>query len=55
MRPIVTYVAWSVWLCVLVTTVSRTKADEPIEAPFGLWTQVDPRSHVFGGDTDPQG
>jgi len=44
MRPIVTHVAWFVCLsvCLLVTSVSRAKTDEPIEKPFGdvdSWAQ----------------
>ena len=31
------------------TTGSRAKPAEPIEMPFGLWTRLDPRNHVFGG------
>jgi len=45
MWPILTdRVAWSVGLS--VTLVSPAKTAEPIEMPFGLWTQVGPRKHV---------
>jgi len=27
---------------------------EPIEMPFGLWTQIDPRKHVLHGSPDPR-
>ena len=40
----------SLSVCLLVTTVSPTKTDEPIEVPFGLWTRVGPRNHVFPGE-----
>jgi len=33
--------------------VSRVKTTEPIEMPFGLWTQVGPRNHVLDRDSDP--
>jgi len=36
-------VARSVCLCLLNTTVSPTKTEEPIEMSFGLWTRVGPR------------
>ena len=64
LRPILTHgVAWSV--CRSVTIVSPTKAAEPIEMPFGLWTRVgrwgctvvaqpgkyDWTVRMFGGDT----
>jgi len=40
----------SVCLCFsrLVTSKSPAKTDEPINIPFGLWTRVGPKSHVFG-------
>jgi len=31
------------------TAVSCAKMTEPIKTPFGLWTWVGPRKHVFGG------
>ena len=43
MRPIVTdRVAWSVDL-----SAGLSKTANPIEMPFGLWTQVGPRNHVL--------
>jgi len=37
-------------VCLLDTTVSSTKTDEPIKVPFGVWTRVDhPRNHVLDG------
>ena len=47
MRPIVTVIAWSVWLqclCLLVASVSYAKTDEPIKMSFGMWTQGDLRT-----------
>ena len=47
MQPVVTY-----YLCVcacvrlLNTTVSPTETDEPIEAPFVVWTSVCPDNYV---------
>jgi len=35
-------------VCVLVTTVSHTKVDEPTCVSFGTWTRVGPRNHVLG-------
>jgi len=35
--------------------MSCTKTDEPIEMPFGILTQVDPRNHVLDGGRDPLG
>ena len=32
--------------------VSCAKAAEPIEMPFGLWSQVGPGKHVLGGSQD---
>ena len=40
-------------MCLLVTTVSCAKTAKPIEVPFGLWAQVDPWNHVFGGGPNP--
>jgi len=31
-----------VYVCLLVTTMSSAKTAEPIEMPFGAWTQVRP-------------
>jgi len=42
-------------VCLLDITVSCAKTEEPIEIPFGLWIQVDPRNHVLGGGPDPTG
>jgi len=42
------------YVCLLVTTVSCAKSAEPIEMPFGLWTQVGPRNHVLSGAWIPQ-
>jgi len=36
-----------VYISVLITLVSPAKTDEPIEMPFGGWTLVGPRNHVF--------
>ena len=47
MWPIVTDVAWSAGLS--VTIMSTSKAAEPIEMPFGLWTRVGPSYHVLDG------
>jgi len=35
--------------CRSVTLLSPAKTAEPIEMPFGLWTQVVPRNHVLDG------
>ena len=35
------------FMCLLDTIVSRSA--ETILVPFGLWTRVSPRKHVFGG------
>ena len=44
-----------VCLCVglSVTIVSPAKTAKPIEVPLGLWTRVDPKSHVLHGVQDP--
>jgi len=34
-----------------VTVVSPSKTAEPIEIPFGLWTQVNPRNHALSRDS----
>jgi len=44
MQPIATDVAWSVCVCLLVTTMSSAKMAELIEVPFGIWTRMDPRN-----------
>jgi len=38
-------------VCLLVTTMSCAKTDEPIEMPFVLWARVGLRNHVL--DPDP--
>ena len=49
MRPIVTHVAWSICLSVLllVTIVSPAKTAEPIEMSFRMWICVCPKNHVL--------
>jgi len=42
-------------VCLLVTTTSCAKTDEPIEMPFGVWTQVGPRNSVLGRARIPLG
>jgi len=32
-----------------VMIVNPVKTTEPYEVPFGMWTWVDPRKHVFDG------
>jgi len=52
MLPVVTdKVAWSVCQSVglSVTIMSPAKTVERIEAPYELWTRVDPRKHVLDG------
>ena len=39
-------------MCVLLTTVSSTTADEPIEVLFELCTQMGPMNRVLGKDPD---
>jgi len=34
------------FVCWSVTIVSPTKTSEPIEVPFGTWTQLGLRKHV---------
>jgi len=53
MWTIATEVPWSVYDSLLVTTMSGVKMAEPIEMPFGPWTQVGQRNRVFGGNPDP--
>jgi len=36
-------------VCRLVTTVSCAETAEPIEVPFEMWTQVEPRDHALDG------
>jgi len=36
-------------VCLLGTTMSCAKTDEPIEMPFGVRTQMGPKNHVLGG------
>jgi len=40
-------------VCRSVTIVSPAKTAEPMEMPFGLWTPVSLRNHVFDGGPDP--
>ena len=44
MLPLAIDAAWSLCLsvcvCLLVSTVSCTKAAEPVQMPFGMWTWV---------------
>ena len=37
-------------VCRSVTVMSPAKPAEPIEMPFGIWTQVGSREHVLDGD-----
>ena len=54
MRSIATDgVAWSV--CVLVTTVSLAKTDEPIVMPFREQTRVGPQECIRWGHGSPNG
>jgi len=53
MWPVATDVAWVWSVCLLVTMVNCTKMAEPVEVPFGVWTQVGPVKHVLGGFPDP--
>ena len=39
-------------MCLLVTTVSCDKTDEPIEIPFRIWTRVNPRNPALRGVMD---
>jgi len=44
-----------VYVFLLVTIVSRAKTAEPIEVPFGTWSQARPRNRVLdaaGGSGD---
>ena len=40
-------------VCQSVTLVSPAKTAEPIEMPFGLWTQLVSRNHVLDGGQIP--
>ena len=51
MQPIVTEVAWSVYL--LITTVSCARMAEPIKMLFGVWTRVGSKIHILGGGLEP--
>jgi len=31
------------------SAVTRAKMAEPVEMPFGMWTRLGPRNHVFDG------
>jgi len=42
-------------ICLLDTTVSPAKTDEPIVVPFGLWTPVGQPNHALVGGPDPPG
>ena len=48
-----------VYVCLLVTTMSSAKTAEPIEMPFGAWTQVRPTTKKlcvkWGGGWIPRG
>jgi len=35
-------------------TMIPAKTAEPIEMPFGMWTQMDARNYVLDGDPHPQ-
>ena len=48
-------VSLSVCRSLSVTVVSPAKTDEPIEMPFGLWTQVGQRNHVLDAVQIPMG
>ena len=37
----------------LVVTASPEKKAEPIDVPFGMWSQVGPRNHVLDEGADP--
>ena len=47
------YYRWSSVVCRFVKIMSRAKAAEPIEMPFGLCTWVGPKNRVLDGDPDP--
>jgi len=41
--PVCVLVCMCLSVCLLVTTASAAKTDEPIEMPFGIWSPVDPK------------
>jgi len=43
----------SLYVYLLVTTVSCAKTAEPIEMPFGLWTRVGTGNRILGGGGSP--
>ena len=45
----------TVYMCLLDTSVSPTKTDEPIQIPFSFWSLIGPRNHVLGWGPDPPG
>jgi len=49
MRPIVTDLS----VCLLITTASSAKTDEPIEVPFQAWTRVGLRNRSLGEGLHP--
>ena len=55
MRPVVTYVAWSVCLSVglYVTIVNPAKTDKLIETLFEILCEVGPKKHVLVGGPGP--
>jgi len=55
MRLIATDVAWSLPVCLLVTTMTCAETDKPIEMLFAVWTRVGTRNHVGGPDGMPRG
>jgi len=46
-------VASDVLLSVCLSVGHNHKTAEPIEMPFGMWTQVGPSNHVLGRGLDP--
>ena len=52
--PLVTDVAWSVTVCLLVMNASGAESAEPIEMPFGVRTRVEPTNHVRWGPGPPR-
>jgi len=46
-------VASDVLLSVCLSVAHNHKTAEPIEIPFGVWTQVGPSNHVLGRGLDP--
>ena len=45
----------SIVVCRSATVVTPGKTAEPIEIPFGLWTQVGLRNHILNGVPYPHG